>query len=274
MKKYFILSLLLVVAVGLLAPLASLTHGHVKGVCKDVDGKPIAGAVVEWVGAETGHNYTLKTNNKGEYFSLGISPASTPQAQQGRQATLHINVFRWDWKKQPGLRPEEGAGRRCPEQGHDARAGEGRSEAQAKAAKEHNTVKTLNEKTQGGQGGTWRWRFRHGDRTLNEAKQMDATRDLIWFKLADAYRLSAPSRRTRPRRRSATDGRCQLPESDRPAKGIRPGPEGSGQQRKMAAYYNNLAEAYAKAGKTDDAMTNYNQAATLDPAPRGAILLQ
>jgi len=26
--------------------------------------------------------YTLKTNNKGEYFSLGIAPASTTQAQQ------------------------------------------------------------------------------------------------------------------------------------------------------------------------------------------------
>ena len=75
MKKYFILPLLLVLAVGLSAPLAfAQTTGTVKGICKDTDGKPIAQAEVEWSGSDTGHKYTLKTNNKGEYFSLGIVP--------------------------------------------------------------------------------------------------------------------------------------------------------------------------------------------------------
>jgi protocatechuate 3,4-dioxygenase beta subunit len=75
MKKYFILPLLLVLAVGLSAPLAfAQTTGSVKGVCKDSDGKPIAQAEVEWTSTETGHKYTLKTNNKGEYFSLGVVP--------------------------------------------------------------------------------------------------------------------------------------------------------------------------------------------------------
>src|ERR1039458_8645669 len=73
MKKYFIFPLLLVLAVGLSAPLAfAQTAGAVKGICKDLEGKPIAQAEVEWIGTETGHKYTLKTNNKGEYFSLGI----------------------------------------------------------------------------------------------------------------------------------------------------------------------------------------------------------
>src|SRR5208283_278292 len=75
MRKYSILPLLLVLAVGLSAPLAfGQTTGTVKGACKDTDGKPIAGAEVEWVGTESGHDYKLKTNNKGEYFSLGIVP--------------------------------------------------------------------------------------------------------------------------------------------------------------------------------------------------------
>ena len=75
MKKYFILPLLLVLAVGLSAPLAFAQNmGNVKGICKDTDGKPITQAEVEWTGTETGHKYTLKTNNKGEYFSLGIVP--------------------------------------------------------------------------------------------------------------------------------------------------------------------------------------------------------
>src|SRR5208337_71018 len=75
MRKYFILPLLLVLAMGLIAPLAfAQITGSVKGVCKDDDGKPIAGAEVEWLSTDTGHKYTLKTNNKGEYFSLGINP--------------------------------------------------------------------------------------------------------------------------------------------------------------------------------------------------------
>ena len=36
--------------------------------------KPIDQAEVEWTSTETGHKYTLKTNNKGEYFSLGVVP--------------------------------------------------------------------------------------------------------------------------------------------------------------------------------------------------------
>src|SRR5271170_5460536 len=75
MTKYFILPLLLVLAVGLCAPFAAAqTTGTVKGVCRDSEGKPIPQADVEWFGVESGHTYKLKTNNKGEYFSLGIVP--------------------------------------------------------------------------------------------------------------------------------------------------------------------------------------------------------
>jgi len=41
---------------------------------------------------------------------------------------------------------------------------------------------------------------------------------------------------------------------------------------KLAAYYNNLAEADAKARKIDDALTNYAKAAQLDPAHAGTYL--
>jgi tetratricopeptide (TPR) repeat protein len=42
--------------------------------------------------------------------------------------------------------------------------------------------------------------------------------------------------------------------------------------KKMAAYYNNLADAYAKANKVDDAVANYNKAVALDPAGTGGYL--
>jgi tetratricopeptide (TPR) repeat protein len=37
----------------------------------------------------------------------------------------------------------------------------------------------------------------------------------------------------------------------------------------MAAYYNNLAEVYAKSNKTEDAVADYNKAAQLDPTHAG-----
>ena len=48
--------------------------GSVKGVAKDMEGKPIVGATVEFANSDTGRKYDLKTNNKGEYFSLGLEP--------------------------------------------------------------------------------------------------------------------------------------------------------------------------------------------------------
>ena len=75
MKKHFAVIVLISFMILLVLPSALAQNtGTVKGVCKDVEGKPIAGAEVEWLNQENGRKYELKTNNKGEYFSLGISP--------------------------------------------------------------------------------------------------------------------------------------------------------------------------------------------------------
>jgi len=100
MTKYFILLLLLALAVGLSAPPAfAQTTGSVKGTCKDLEGKPIAQAHVEWAGTETGHKYDLKTNNKGDYFSLGMAPGkyNVTLSKDGKELTS--TVSRWAWTK-------------------------------------------------------------------------------------------------------------------------------------------------------------------------------
>ena len=75
MKQHFVIVVLVALMAGVCVPpvLAQVT-GSVKGVCKDVEGKPVTGAAVEWLSNDTGRKYPLKTNNKGEYFSLGIVP--------------------------------------------------------------------------------------------------------------------------------------------------------------------------------------------------------
>src|ERR1700722_12528465 len=75
MKKYSLIVALVVLLGGLcVAPAHAQSFGSVKGVCKDANGAPIADGVVEWHSLDNGRKYTLKTNAKGEYFSLGIEP--------------------------------------------------------------------------------------------------------------------------------------------------------------------------------------------------------
>src|SRR5947209_5914747 len=75
MKKHFAIILFAVLAVGLcVPPVFAQASGSVKGVCKDVQGTPIADAVVIWANMDNGQKYQLKTNKKGEFFSLGLTP--------------------------------------------------------------------------------------------------------------------------------------------------------------------------------------------------------
>jgi tetratricopeptide (TPR) repeat protein len=64
-------------------------------------------------------------------------------------------------------------------------------EAQEKQKKEVNTVKSLNEKLAAAKVATDAGDYETAIADLTAANQIDATRDLIWFKLGDAYRVSA-----------------------------------------------------------------------------------
>jgi tetratricopeptide (TPR) repeat protein len=276
MTKYFILPLLLVLAVATFAPLAlAQTTGTVKGVCKDVDGNPIVKADVEWTGVESGHTYKLQTNGKGEYFSLGIVPGkyNVKLSKDGKEI-FHINnvavgldetALDFDLKKEK-INAAQAQGM-TPEQ---AKA---KADAEAKAAAETKTVGTLNEKLKAAGAATDAGDYDTAIATLNEANQIDPTRDLIWFKLGDAYRMSAPKQADPAEKQkryadAATDYQKAIDlrsASEQAAKD----PENN---QKMAAYYNNLAEVYSKSNKVDDSVANYNKAAQLDPTHAGTYL--
>ncbi len=270
MRKYFILPLLLVLAAGLFAPPAfAQTTGTVKGTCKDSDGKPIAGAEVQWTGTESGHTYTLKTNNKGEYFSLGIVPGkyNIKLSKDGKELFHFTNVpvgldevvLDFDLKKEQ-VNALQGQGL-TPEQ---AKA---RAEAKAKEASETKTVGTLNDKLNAAKAASVAGDYETAIATLNEANQIDSTHAEIWASLGDAYRLSGP-KQTDPAEKQK---RYEMAAADfQKAIELRSASDAAqkdpGNNLKLAAYYNNLAEAYAKARKIDDSVTNYKKAAELDPA--------
>jgi tetratricopeptide (TPR) repeat protein len=276
MKKLFIIPLLLVLIFALSSPGAfAQAMGSVKGVCKDVDGKPIAQAQVEWTGVETGRKYTLKTNNKGEYFSLGISPGkyNVKLSKDGKEIFHFSNfpvavdeaVLDFDMKKEQSTAAQG--------QGLSQEQQKAIQEQQAKVAKETNTVKALNEKLSLAKTASDAGDFDTAIKTLDEANQLDATRDLVWFKLADAYRNSAP-KQTDPEEKKK---RFEMAAADyQKAIDLRSTSEQAqkdpNNSATLAAYYNNLAESDAKCSKIDDAVANYAKAAQLDPTKAGQYL--
>ena len=269
MKKLYIIPLLLVLAAGLSTPAAfAQATGSVKGVVKDSDGKPMAGVTVDWFSEETGRRYTLKTNAKGEYFSLGITPAQykLTVSKDGKQLFflngIHVAVDEVvqdvDLKKEA---EQQAAGQGLtPEQVKQIEA------AKAAASKETNTVKALNDKLNVAKTASDAGDFDTAIATLTEASQMDATRDLIWFKLGDAYRQAAlkqtdPAEKQKRFESAVTDYQKAIDlrtNSDFAKKE-------ADNNAKIAAYYNNLADVYSKSKKMDDAVASYNKAAELDP---------
>jgi tetratricopeptide (TPR) repeat protein len=275
MKKLFAVFALVVLMLGrcALPVLAQGASGTVKGVCKDAQGNPIVDGVVVWANQDNGQKYTLKTNKKGEYFSLGIGAGtynvalykSADDAKANKeifhfnkfQVTLDENNLDFDMKKQAedaakgqGLTPEQI---------------KAQQEAREKQAKEVGTVKSLNEKLAAAKAATDAGDYDTAIASLIAANQIDATRDLIWFKLGDAYRMSAPKQTDAAEKQKRLDLAVESYQKAVQLKQAATNDKDPNANKNLAAYYNNLAEAYSKAGKIDDAMKTYDLAAKADP---------
>lgn len=272
MKQRFVVPVLvLLMAVLCAIPAFSQATGTVKGMAKDTEGKPIAGATVEWLSTENGRKYDLKTNNKGEYFSLGIAPGKYKVTllkdgkelfhYNGVNVSLDESTLDFDLKKEAAA----GSGM-TPEQL------KAQQEQAAKVAKENNTIKGLNEKLAAAKAASDTGDFDTAIAQTTEATQMDPTRDLLWAKLGD-YQLGAGGKQT-----DATEKTKHFSEAvtdyqkaiDLKQKALDAMPQKPPDATKtLAQYYNNMGQAAAKSGKTDDAVKAYTQAAQLDPTGAG-----
>lgn len=278
MKTYFAIFLLAMLTLGLcVPPVAAQASGTVKGVCKDAQGAVVPDAVVVWTNQDNGQKYTLKTNKKGEYFSLGLTPGTylvtlyknaddlkagkEMDHVKGFRVQLDENTLDFDVKKEientakgQGLSPEQL---------------KQMQEQQAKAAKENNTVKALNEKLNAAKTAADAGDFDTAIAALTDATQMDATRDLVWFKLADYYRLSAPKQTDPAEKQKRYASAIEDYQKAIDLKKAATNDKDPNAAKNLAAYYNNLAEADAKANKVDDAVKTYAMAAQADPTNAG-----
>lgn len=278
MKKHLAILGFTVLLLGLcVPPLFAQASGTVKGVCKDAQGNPIVDGVVLYANQDSGQKYTLKTNKKGDYFSLGIAAGSyrvtlyqTADDAKANKELFHFNKFQvsleentldFDMKKQA----EETA----KGQGITPEQLKAQQEALEKQKKESNTVKTLNDKLSAAKTATDAGDYETAIANLNEANQIDATRDLIWFKLGDAYRLSAAKQTDPAEKQKRLDSAVEAYQKAVQLKQAATNDKDPNAGANLAAYYNNLAEAYAKAGKTADAIKTYTLAAQADPTHAG-----
>jgi len=263
MKRHLMLVLLVTLLAGLsVPPVFAQATGTVKGVCKDLEGKVIESATVEYVSSETGRKYTLKTNKKGEFFSLGVQPGkyNVTLSKDGKElfhfnavpVTLddEQNILNFDLQKEQA-RAAQGQGL-TPEQLKQ------QQEQREKAQKEQMTIKSLNEKLKAARDSIAAGTPEQAVQAMTEATQIDATKDLIWFTLGDAYSAAAKKQEATDRA-AAKQQYAQAVSAYQKAIEIKP----------TADYYNNVAQAQAKTGQTDDAIKSYSQAAQLDPTRAG-----
>jgi tetratricopeptide (TPR) repeat protein len=270
-QRIAVLVLISLIAIGA-APVFAQVAGTVRGNCKDSDGKPIADATVEWSNTDNGQKYTMKTNKKGDYFSLGVSMGRYNVKLSGKDGTeiYHFSavqvgadekVLDFDLAKEKAAQAQG--------EGLTADQKKQLQDQQAKVAKENATIKTLNEKLAAARAASDAGNYDAAIATLTEATQTDPTRDLIWARLGEAYLISA-SKQADPAEKQkrygdaaedynkAIDLKQKLMDSDAKQKT----PDAT---KVLAQYYNNLANALGKTGKTDDAVKSYTQAAELDP---------
>jgi tetratricopeptide (TPR) repeat protein len=126
-------------------------------------------------------------------------------------------------------------------------------------------VKSLNEKLAAAKVASDGGDYDSAITDLTAANEIDPSRDLIWFKLGDAYRQSATKQTDTTEKQKRLGEAVDSYQKALQLKLAATNDKDPNRTKTIAAYYNNLAEAYSKDGKVDDAVKTYEQAAQADP---------
>jgi tetratricopeptide (TPR) repeat protein len=226
----------------------------VRGTVKDEQGKPIEGATILLKAKESNLSYTFKTDKKGEFYSIGIRPEIykatltkggvelwASDNYQVRLATENsINTLDFDLAK---LKKE--AGKTGPVQ-----LTEEQKRQIEEAQKENAKVGNLNQLMAAAQTAADAKQWDQAIATMNQAAAADATKHEIWGKLCEVE-----------------VGGGQLANAETHCKQAITLAEAQTNVDKgrLAGYHNNLGQAYAKGGKSQDALGEYTLAAQADP---------
>src|SRR6185312_10758168 len=197
-RNAFYVLMISVLSMAFALPALSQT-ATVKGVCKDPQGTPIVGAEVTWHNNDNGRTFKLKTNKKGEYFSLGIDVGTytVMVSKDGKQldkvdnykVTTDELTLDFDLKASQEQAVQETAKAKgmTPEQVKQMQ------EQQAKVEQYNKNIGTVNEKLKAATAAEQATppNYDAAIASLTEASQMVPNEDLVWFRLGGAYLDSA-----------------------------------------------------------------------------------
>jgi tetratricopeptide (TPR) repeat protein len=259
-KTYLVLT---VVLMALLAPLSlSAQRLPVRGHVIGDDGKPLVGAQIVLLNKDNGQKFTMKTDKKGDFINIGVALGiyhltvnkdskvlfEKDITVNGEEEFQEINI-----PKAKEESREEGLKQLTPEQRKQLE--EEQKAAEAERAKISNLNQILAEAKAAEDSGN----YDSAVSLYKQANAIDSTKDLLWARLGGAY-LSAGSKVATHDQAVASEDYAQAVEAYKKAIAIK---------SSEAAYHNNLGQAYAKLGKTDEALSEYNAATALDPANAG-----
>jgi tetratricopeptide (TPR) repeat protein len=290
-----LLSLCAILCVLLTAPAIAQT-ATVKGRCVDAQGNPIVDGQVVWHNDNNGRTFRLKTNNKGEYFSLGLEPGKyTVTLSKDGKDLDKVNGYPvpsdevtldFDLKKSQ----EQAVQQAAKDKGMTAEQVKQAQAQQANAEKMNTNIKAANEKLKAasaqmdaastamkaGDTATANTNYDGAIATLNETAQMVPNEDYVWYRLGSAYLTSAKTQTDAAEKtKRNTEAYNDLQKAiDMKKEAMKTPPQGDSKaapqaalsdNQKLAAYYDGLAQAAVRTGKVEEAATAYKQAAELDP---------
>ncbi len=251
MHRNIVKLLLGLLIVGLLvSPAVCQSSGTVMGDVKDADGKPISDGIVEWQNLDNGRKYQIKTNGKGQYFSLGIEPGKylVTLFRDGKDVYHFSNVvvqidkltLDFDLQKE---RAEAAKGQGIsPEQLKQMK------EQQEKQQKEAGTVATLNQKLQAAAAANKAGDYDTAIAAMTDATQLDPTRDVLWSVLGEAQLGSGLKQTDAAEKTKRLDAAIDSYQkaADLRKKAIEAGTVKEGANAQLAGIYNNMARAEAE----------------------------
>jgi tetratricopeptide (TPR) repeat protein len=235
---------------GLWAPAAWGQLTSVKGYVHDSQGNPLSGATLQFSNRANGRKYELKTNTKGEYYSLGIVAGRYDMVvlKDGKQIWTETNlpvelgekdnVFNVDLKKEQAAQ--------------EAALPAEVKKQQEEQQKEVTKIKSLNEKLAQAKAAQDAGNPQQAAAILTEATQMDPSQPVIWAALAEAERGMAAKQTDPAEKRAAY---IKAVEDYKKAIALKP----------SGSYYNNMGDAAARSGDSQTAVQAYLAAASADP---------
>lgn len=268
----------ILVAVALVAALTTFAAAQggttkVQGTVTDDQGKPMANVAIEMQHKETGRRLNLKTDAKGQFFSLGV--------QSGTYKITFSKDGKSFWTLDPypvRLTPEDmvtinldlAKERKTAAAAGPPKMTEEQKKEMERVEKENLKIGDLNKLLAQGQAQLDAGNFDQAIGSFKAATDLDPSRDLLWARLGDAYNTAAKMvTDTAQRKEYFAQGAVAY----RKALEIATAPPAEGTAAKtlkspeaLGAYYNNLGESLSRSGDTQGAVEAYEKAVAINPA--------